>query len=105
MDALLPQLMDDVLNVSQAAGQAVDPGHNECVAGPEELHQCLKLGAPAAACTGRLLGADDGTSCGCQRRLLDGEVLIGGADAGIAVERDGHGWVSREVLEVDEEVS
>src|SRR5215813_3266144 len=42
VDALLPQFMYDVLEVTQASRQPVDAGDNQRVAGPQELQQGLE---------------------------------------------------------------
>ena len=66
------------------------------VALAQEVEQDLQLAPPVAAGTGGLLGADDVAAGRLQGRALDGEVLVDGADAGVAVEGHGRGGRGRE---------
>ncbi len=85
------QLMHDVLQILHRPGQAIDAGDDQGVALAQEVEQDLQLAPPVAAGTGGLLGADDVAAGRLQRRALDGEILVDGADAGVAVEGHGRG--------------
>ena len=81
--------MHDILEVLDAARQAIDPRHDQRVAPPQEIEQRLQLGAAGAAGAARLLGSDHVATGGAQRLLLQGEILIAAGHAGISVECHG----------------
>ena len=66
--------------------EPVDKGDDERVAGVEEVEQEPQLAPALAARAAPLLRADDVAAGGAQRLLLEGEVLVGGGHAGVAVE-------------------
>ena len=98
-DAFGAQLVDDVLEVSDRAGEAVDPGDHEGVALVQEVEQELQLGAALAPGTASLLGTDHLAAGGAQLLFLDREVLVEGGHAGVAVE--GHGGLNSSCLPLD----
>ncbi len=73
--------MHDVLQVLQRAGEAVNAGHDQGVAGLHEVEQHLQLGPSIARAAAGLPGADHAAAGGTQRMLLNGEVLVERADA------------------------
>src|SRR4051812_17470154 len=79
-DAATPQLVDDVLEVLQRAGEPVDARDHQRVAGLHELEQHLQLGPAVTSRTAGRLGADHATAGGAQRPVLEGEVLVEGTD-------------------------
>jgi hypothetical protein len=75
----------DVLQVTNAAGEAINAGHHEHVALAEEFEDRAQLLPPRRARAAALLNADHLAPSSFQRGSLDGEVLIDGADG-----RDGN---------------
>jgi hypothetical protein len=63
--------VDDVLEVADAAGQAVDTGNHQGVAGAQKVKKALDFGPAVAACAGCLLGTDRLAAGGLQRPFLD----------------------------------
>jgi hypothetical protein len=87
--AARPDGANDVLKVSDAPGEAVDASDHQDVAGMQEFqHRAQRLAALGRGAA-PLLRPDDLTTGRLERRLLDGEVLIGRAHPGIP--NDGHG--------------
>jgi hypothetical protein len=77
----------DVLQLLDRAGEAIDVGDDQDVAGVQEVQEGLQLGAPVAARVSRRLGADHRAASRLQGGPLDREVLVEGGDPGIAIER------------------
>jgi len=73
-----PHSANDVLQVADAASEAIDPGHKQRVALAEEVQYGLKLAAAFGGCRRLLLAADDIGACGLQGAELDIEVLVRG---------------------------
>src|SRR5262249_31094459 len=70
-------LAHDVLEVADAAGEAIDPGHHQDVARPEEIEDDPQLLASLRGCAAPLLCPDCVAAGAAQRGLLNREVLIG----------------------------
>jgi hypothetical protein len=70
-----------------ASGQAIDAGDHQHVARAEEVENGLELVAALGGRAAALLGADDFAAGSLQRRLLNGKVLIGRADARVSNDR------------------
>jgi hypothetical protein len=78
---------DNVLKVADGSRQAIDARHHERVAFAQEFQQRLELLASLHAGRRAFLPADGRAARGLERSKLDGKVLIGGADAGVAESR------------------
>jgi hypothetical protein len=63
--------VDDVLQVADAAGQAVDAGDHQGVAGAQEVEKAQEFGPAVAARARRLLGADHFAASSSQCTFLD----------------------------------
>jgi hypothetical protein len=87
-DTTLLQLMHDVLQVLHGPGEPVDAGDDQGIAGLHEVEQRLQLGPAVTPAAAGRLGADHAAAGRFEGGVLNGEVLVEGADAGVAV--DGH---------------
>jgi hypothetical protein len=63
----------DVLKVANAAGEPVNAGDHENVAGPEEIENRPQFLAAFRRGAAALVGANNLAPCRLQRRLLDGK--------------------------------
>ena len=88
------QLVDDVLQIFDRAGEAVDPGDHEDVAVVQKVEQQLQLSAACPPGTASLLGTDHPAAGGAQLFLLDRQVLVERGHPGIAVEVSRSSFVS-----------
>lgn len=88
-DATLLQRIHDVLQILDAAREAIDPGHDQRVTLPREIEQRRQLGATGAAGAARLLSSNNVAASGAQRLLLQAEVLVAAGNARISVKRHG----------------
>lgn len=87
--ALLDKPGGDGAEVCGGAGEAVDLGHEKGVLLPHDPKYALKLGPVCGGGPAALLAEHDGSAGTPQIVLLNGEVLVGGADTGRA--DDGQG--------------
>src|SRR3954463_15176604 len=69
-DPALPEFVDEVLQVPNAARQAIDPGHHEGVPRLEEVEQDLELGPAVASRAACLFGPDHVAASGFQHAPL-----------------------------------
>ena len=90
-DAALLQPVHDVLQILDAAREAINPGHDERVTPPQEIEQRRQLSSAGAAGAARLLGSNNVAAGGAQRLLLQGEILAAAGHAYISIERHGSG--------------
>jgi hypothetical protein len=67
--------VDDVLKVSNAACQTIDPGDQKGDSRLEQVEQDLEFGSAAASGAARLLSTDHVAAGGLQRATLQAEVL------------------------------
>ncbi len=81
------QLMDDVLQVFDAARQPIDPSDDERVARTQETEQGLKLRSASPVRSAFRFSSDYVTTRHPQRLLLDGEILVERGDTRVAVKR------------------
>jgi hypothetical protein len=70
-----------------ASGEAINTGDHQDVALPQKIKNGLELVAALGRGAAAFLGADHFAAGGLQRRLLDGEILIGGADPCVSDDR------------------
>jgi len=81
---------DNILQVADAARQAIDAGDHQHVAGPEEVEDDPQLLSTLSGRTAALLGADRFAARGSQGSLLHREILIGGADPRVPNDSQNH---------------
>jgi hypothetical protein len=81
------QLLDDVLQVFDAACKSIDPSNDERVTRTQETEQGLKLRSTSPVRSARSFGSDDITAGHPQRLFLDGEVLVERGDTRVTVKR------------------
>src|SRR5205823_6652632 len=79
-DVALPEFVDDVLQVPNAARQPIDPGYHKGVSGPEKVEQNFEFASAATARAARLFGPDHVAAGRLQRAPLQAE----------ASSKDGH---------------
>src|SRR3954467_3338044 len=84
MDALGFQLPYNALKVEEGPSKPVNADYGKRVASSEEREDRLKLRAPIPARPALFLRPNDRASGRPQRLLLDGAILVLGADAGIS---------------------
>jgi hypothetical protein len=87
--AASPHCADDVLQIADAPGEAIDAGDRQDVVGVQEFQHSAERLTAFGRGSAPLVGSDDLAACPLERRLLDRQVLIGGAHPGIS--DDGHG--------------
>ena len=85
----LPEPLGNVEQVARRAREPVEAGHHDHVLLAQVAEQTGQFG-PVATCSGALLRVDPPAASVAQRRTLECEVLVVGADASIAEE---HGAV------------
>src|SRR3546814_20686518 len=71
-------------NVACGATEPLETQDDEFVIGAQELHDRLNLRASSARCARACFGAEDFTARCLQPGNLDVEILVDGADAGVA---------------------
>ena len=97
-DATLPEVVDDVLQVAQRTGKPIDPGHDQRIPLAQELKQRRQLLPTLGAGAGDLLGSHHGAAGGCERGMLDRQVLVDRRNAGLSVD---HGTKCLKTVDVD----
>ena len=80
--------------VGNGPGEPVDPGYDDGVTLSGEVDQRPQFGPPCGGGAGCLFGPDRLAAGGAQGGLLNGGVLVGGADAGVSEKGHGAGSVS-----------
>src|SRR3546814_14414240 len=83
--------MNQMENSRCVSTQPVETLYDEFVSGAQELHDRLKLRASSARCARACFVAEDFTARCLQPGNLDVEILVDGADAGVA--DPGHGQI------------
>src|SRR3546814_5370004 len=83
--------MNQIENIACGATEPIETQDDEFVIGAQELHDRLKLRASSARCARACFGAEDFTARCLQPGNLDVEILVDGADAGVA--DAGHGQI------------
>src|SRR3546814_9604677 len=76
--------MNQIENIACGATEPIETQDDEFVIGAQELHDRLKLRASSARCARACFGAEDFTARCLQPGNLDVEILVDGADAGVA---------------------
>src|SRR3546814_12240686 len=76
--------MNQIENIACGATEPIETQDDEFVIGAQELHDRLKLRASSARCARACFGAEDFTARCLQTGNLDVEILVDGADAGVA---------------------
>jgi hypothetical protein len=79
--ALGLQGADDILEVADAARQAIDPGDHQHIALAQEVEYGAQLLAAGRGSAAALLRSNDFAAGRLKRRLLDLEILVDGAYA------------------------
>jgi hypothetical protein len=89
----LGELFDDVAGVGQGAGETVELGDDQGVAGADGGQGLAQAGPVAGGAGQSVVGVDPvlGYAEGGESVLLGGEVLFIGRDAGLADDVGGHG--------------
>jgi len=86
-DTAFLEQVHNVLEVFDAARQAVHPGDHERIPASEKRQQQCQLGTALAAGGRDFFRTDDLTPRRTERMFLQGEILIGGGNARVSVER------------------
>jgi hypothetical protein len=84
-DVVCFEIMDNVLQILDAASETIDPGNNKRVTWPQKREQVCQLrSSPTSGCRS-LFRPHDITPGRPERCLLDGEILVDAGNSGVTV--------------------